>query len=245
MSPKPTIFIASSVEHVDHAEAVQVLLDYEAVPVVWSQGVFTPSRTTLADLLDTAKKVDFAAFVFAPDDVVTMRKSDVLAVRDNVIFELGVFIGVLGAERCFILTPRDVDRLHLPTDLLGVNPVDYDGSRENLQAALGSACTRLKTAMRTHGPRRVKVPEDSQGAGVADSAAADVHFSAVIGAWVGSAIPESMCRLINHADIDARLSLPPGTSARLTAKAVDEHNPNFVIKVSTSVAICLALRAQP
>jgi CAP12/Pycsar effector protein, TIR domain len=42
---------------------------------------------------------DFGVFIFRPDDVVTMRKKEYSAVRDNVVFELGVFVGKLGPHR--------------------------------------------------------------------------------------------------------------------------------------------------
>jgi predicted nucleotide-binding protein len=59
---------------------------------------------------------DFGVFVFPPDDVVRMRKKEHQAIRDNVIFELGLFIGRLGRERNFIVMPRGTDKLHIPSE---------------------------------------------------------------------------------------------------------------------------------
>jgi hypothetical protein len=66
-----------------------------------------------------------------------------LAVRDNVIFELGLFMGRLGKQRCFFVVPRGKQRLRLPTDLLGVTPADYNDGTANLRAALGPATTKI------------------------------------------------------------------------------------------------------
>jgi hypothetical protein len=47
--------------------------------------------------------------------------------------------------------PRDTERPHLPTDLLGVNPLLYAERRtdQNLVAALGPACNQLRRAFRS------------------------------------------------------------------------------------------------
>ena len=42
-------------------------------------------------------------FVFAPVDTVTTREEIHPAVRDNVIFEVGIFMGELGIDRTFVV----------------------------------------------------------------------------------------------------------------------------------------------
>jgi hypothetical protein len=68
--------------------------------------------------------------------------------RDNVIFELGLFIGALGREHTFMVYNRETP-MELPSDLAGVTPATY-GSRsdDNLAAALGVVCTQLKRAIK-------------------------------------------------------------------------------------------------
>lgn len=119
---KPRVFIGSSVEQLELAYATQEALEYEVESTVWSQGVFALSRTTLASLMDVLDETDFGIFVLAPDDITNIRNADQRTVRDNVIFELGLFIGRLGADRCFLIVPRGLDDLHLPSDLAGVTP---------------------------------------------------------------------------------------------------------------------------
>ena len=93
-----------------------------------------------------SSELDYAIFIFAPDDLTQIRDNLVKSTRDNVVFELGLFIGAIGRERCFIIKPRDCD-LHLPSDLLGMTMADYDANRSdnNLAAALTSACTKIKS----------------------------------------------------------------------------------------------------
>ncbi len=66
------------------------------------------------------------------------RQKESLSIRDNVLFELGLFIGKLSRDRVFFIIPEKTD-LHIPTDLLGVTPGKYDPNREDksFQAATG------------------------------------------------------------------------------------------------------------
>jgi hypothetical protein len=97
-------------------------------------------------LIDALDRFDSAVFVFSPDDTTIIRGSDIPSVRDNVIFELGLFAGRLGIENCFIFAPRSFSELQFPTDLVGVTPAFYDDARNdgNLVAALGAACNKIR-----------------------------------------------------------------------------------------------------
>lgn len=154
---RPSIFIGSSVEGLDVAYAMQECLEYDAEPTVWTQGIFSPTASTLNDLLRVARTTDFAAFVFTPDDLRVMRDEKSKTPRDNVIFELGLLIGARGSERCFFLTPGD-ERLHLPTDLLGLMPLTYMSKRRdgNLVAALGPSANKIRRILNQMGPSRVQ-----------------------------------------------------------------------------------------
>lgn len=162
---KPKIFIGSSVEGLNVAYAIQQNLTHDAESTVWDQGVFELSKTTIESLNDILDKIDFAIFVFNPDDVVTIRDNQSLSVRDNVIFELGLFIGKLGRERVFYITP-DGNDLHIPTDLVGVTPGKYDPNRDDnsLQAATGSACNQARIQIKKLGP--LKTASDDIGADI-------------------------------------------------------------------------------
>jgi len=153
MTNKPSIFIGSSVESLDLAYAAQKRLCHSAEVTVWSQGVFELSKTALESLLQKLEEFDFGLFVFAPDDITNIRGSKSRTVRDNVVFELGLFIGHLGRERCFILAPDNYKKLHLPTDLLGLNPATYETDRigRNTDAALGPACYEIELAIKKAG----------------------------------------------------------------------------------------------
>ena len=148
----PALFLGSSIEGLNTAYAIQQALDYDAEPTVWSQGLFQPSQSVLFELVKSLSRFEFAVFVFSPDDTVKLRGTEFLAVRDNVIFELGLFMGALGPSRCFYLVPRSVGALHLPSDLAGITPLTYNAARSdgNLLAALGPACNEIRNAIKLH-----------------------------------------------------------------------------------------------
>lgn len=158
---KPQVFIASSAEGgLSIAYAVQQNLEYDADCTVWSQGVFTPSAYPLDDIVAELHRSDFGIFVFSADDIIEIRKEQKKAVRDNVLFELGLFMGFLGRKRNFILQPKDVD-LHIASDLFGLNPVKFtlDRANANVVAALGTPCNQIRTAIKDQGPRNQTVDQ--------------------------------------------------------------------------------------
>jgi hypothetical protein len=127
---KPRIFIGSSGKQVKLLQALTRGLQDVATVEPWTTSL-TPGTSTLERLVELAHKVDFAAFVFARDDWTTTGTPAVAAQpdtgqespRDNVVFEAGLFGGVLGMRRTFILHSRGSK---LPTDLLGLICIRYD-----------------------------------------------------------------------------------------------------------------------
>ena len=114
----------SSYEGIAVAEALQARLDEVAEVTLWTQGIFDPGANFLEALIKTLDTTDFAILVMTPDDVILSGDEVSLAPRDNVLFELGLFMGRLGRERCFFVHERDL-KLKIPSDLLGISAVKY------------------------------------------------------------------------------------------------------------------------
>lgn len=153
MSNKPRVFIGSSVEGLQYAQAIQSNLDHSAISILWSQNVFTLSNNTIDDLIKQTKSVDFAILVLTPDDKIEIRKENFSTVRDNLLFELGLFIGAISKERVFYVVPRIGYEIHLPTDLLGITKGTFELTEDEseLQAVLGPFCNQVKIIIKKLG----------------------------------------------------------------------------------------------
>jgi hypothetical protein len=128
---KPRIFLGSSGKQEKLLNALTRGLEDVAHVVPWTTS-FNPGTTTLERLLELTREVDFAIFVFAQDDWTTNNSvesplpgSGQASPRDNVVFEAGLFGGVLGMRRTFIL---HASGSKLPSDLLGLTCVRYGGA---------------------------------------------------------------------------------------------------------------------
>lgn len=225
---KPAMFIGSSAEHLNLAYAAQENMEHDVESTVWTQGVFTPSRTAMASLIDRMEESDFGLFVFSPDDITAMRDENKRTVRDNVVFELGLFIGHLGPERCFIIVPRGQEDLHLPTDLTGLTPALFDADRQdgNVQAALGPACNRVLKAVRKLGPivKQSEMPTTTtaQALAVPDDLVSDPgDCMALLVSWMGTRPSAHNRKAMRYDEVDRELRLAPGSARLYIEKAAE------------------------
>ncbi len=102
---------------------------------------------------NAGQHVGEVALILSPDDAVTSRDATTAAPRDNITFELGLFMGALGHSRTFLIYPRGID-MKIPTDLTGITPLTYtQGAGDELPAAIASACNAMRTIIRSSGPR--------------------------------------------------------------------------------------------
>ena len=125
---KPRIFLGSSAKQAKLLQSLTRGLEDVAHVEPWTAS-FNPGTTTLGRLLELVHEVDFAAFVFARDDWTTNSQAasepgatGQASPRDNVVFEAGLFGGVLGMRRTFILHASGAK---LPSDLLGLTCIRY------------------------------------------------------------------------------------------------------------------------
>jgi predicted nucleotide-binding protein len=157
MSAKPRGFIGSSREGLGVADKLlQCLADYADIKP-WDLMV-QPGKYVLESLAEELEKSQFGIFVFTPDDVLKLRQEEYVAVRDNVLFELGMFVGRLGRTRSFIVMPEGVKNFRIPADLLGVSVLYFNPQQEDLDIALGKACVTIRQQV-----RKIEVPGGGSG----------------------------------------------------------------------------------
>ncbi len=150
---RPVVFIGSSRESLPYATAVESHLRRARVIVrLWTKGVFGPSRFTIEDLEAQVRTADFAVLVAAGDDRVLSKGAHSGAPRDNVVFELGLFIGALSRHRTFLLVPRGRN-IKIPTDLLGMTPLVYDPTPRTPHRATRGACRELRKTIENVGAK--------------------------------------------------------------------------------------------
>lgn len=144
------LFIGSSSEHLDYAESVQLHLSHiKNLDVICWKNIFQPMHYPLEDLLIQLEHMSFGVFVLGPDDYIYIRDKDYFCTRDNVVFEMGMFIGALGRERTFFIAPSDTEKEYrIPSDLKGINYETYSLSNsDEKDVAVDAACTRIKRSI--------------------------------------------------------------------------------------------------
>ena len=136
------------------AEQIQLNLKHaEIVAKIYTNEVFGPSGVPIEDLLAQIDTSDFAAFVFGTNDKVISRKEEHHAPRDNIVFELGLFMGRLGRNRAYIIKEHK-SNLKIPTDLLGVIPITYVGDpTQDSSTVLAPVCSELRKVIKEVGVR--------------------------------------------------------------------------------------------
>jgi predicted nucleotide-binding protein with TIR-like domain len=81
----------------------------------------------------------------------TFSKDELLpSVRDNVLFECGLFMGRLGRDRVFIVYDQTI-KLKIPSDLAGITLAPYEGSRfqsGSAEAAVRKACLLISDVIK-------------------------------------------------------------------------------------------------
>jgi CRP/FNR family cyclic AMP-dependent transcriptional regulator len=125
LNKRSVVFIGSSAEQRAIAFEIRDGLSPEDMLVkVWTDDIFRASSITVETLERKVQEADLAVMVVTPDDFVVSRDKETPAARDNVVWEHSLFTGVLGRRRTVLVRPRNVE-INIPSDLLGITPLDY------------------------------------------------------------------------------------------------------------------------
>lgn len=127
---KKRVFIGSSSEELKLANAAKQILerDFEVTiwnDSVWDTSVFKINNNFLNDLLRASLQFDFGLLIGTTDDEVKYRGDSVMQPRDNVLFELGLFIGRLGLSKCAFVIDKELKVL---SDITGISLARFEKS---------------------------------------------------------------------------------------------------------------------
>jgi predicted nucleotide-binding protein len=167
------VFIGSSSGSLELARVLKnslAMVSPQAVATVWDEA-FRPGQILLDQVIRLVHDYDFGVFVFAADDVMLIRGQEAappkrhplkgpaeMTVRDNVLFEAGVFMGGLGHERTFLVVPRGLDKhLRTPSDLEGLLTATYHlpiarKTNASAEADVAGAAQQIAARIRELGP---------------------------------------------------------------------------------------------
>ena len=148
----PKLFIISSSEALDVAHAIRTNLEHDVFSTVWDQGVFFAGGYPLEALERLVSESDFALAIAEPDDIVDSRGTRAPTLRDNVLFELGLFMGKLTRHRSILVHPKVPD-LRLPSDLQGLTLMSYAVSADPLPARVAPVCDQVRLLVKRLGVR--------------------------------------------------------------------------------------------
>src|ERR1039458_2109010 len=149
----PKLFIISSSEALTVANELRAQLEHDVFCTVWTDGVFFAGGYPLEALEKAVGESDFAVAIAQPDDVVRSRKRMQPTLRDNVLFELGLFMGKLTRHRAILIHPK-IPNLKLPSDLHGLTLLSYaPGSPTDLADRLKDVCNEIRKIVKLRGVR--------------------------------------------------------------------------------------------
>jgi SAM-dependent methyltransferase len=149
-----TVFIGSSSEAKSRGILSRFVVSLgESFDVRPWDNAFETGSITIQRLLAWTKEIDAAICIFSKDDVVIKRDQSKFTVRDNVLFEYGLFLAILGTERVFIAAEEGTE---IASDLEGVTSARFkDGS--NIEHSIQLCCNLLRNSLTALSPLEERI----------------------------------------------------------------------------------------
>ena len=165
---KRKLFIGSSKEGLFYAKQVKELITKECGDwlecEVWNEGgIFTLNKSTLENLVKASRRFDYGILVATNDDLALIKLKARTIPRDNVIFEMGLFLGSLGLTRAFLLTQ---EKCKLPSDYNGITTVRLP-KKKSLSINIKSLIKQLNETKDTYSLKTI--PSTALGVGYFDN----------------------------------------------------------------------------
>lgn len=167
-APSTRVFIGSSSKGKKIAQVAGKLLeskdskdDKKIDVVVWDK-LFKIGETYIERLSKALEEFDFAVLVITGEDFVMSEDGKYLKARENVLFELGLFMGRLGRHRAIMLYDKE-QKANLPSDLGGIHRATFSTPKnktdEELENALKDPCNEIREYILNPYEEEIKVFE--------------------------------------------------------------------------------------
>ena len=155
------IFIGSSTNAIKKAEALKKMIveksNGQIECTLWNEkSQFRLSHATIDSLIEIANDLDhnkgFAVLIFSPDDEITLNKGNTArertekVPRDNVVFELGLFLGKLGRDHVICVRPENI-KMRILSDWEGMTDVLYKFQKNHLDRCMEEPASRIVDAV--------------------------------------------------------------------------------------------------
>jgi len=139
------VFIGSSKEGEPIAkkvrESLQDYLKHRASFTVWSDNFFALNVSAFENICKKSAFYDFAVLIGTKDDASTVRSDRYMTMRDNVLFEYGVFSGAIGRSKTFILIEKGAK---VPSDLDGITLPFFENDVDDLKKKCINIAQRME-----------------------------------------------------------------------------------------------------
>ena len=151
------VIVFSASEHLPVAMAIKTNLDRHHIDVrIWDEMIFQLSKVSLDSLTDELSSFDFAIAVVDSAATIEDKGQTYKGPRDNVIFEVGLAMGMLGNDRTFLIHDNAASP-KLPTDLMGFTTARYTVKNSDsaaLMSALRPKCDEIAAEIVKRGPKK-------------------------------------------------------------------------------------------
>lgn len=154
----PKVFIGCSTSSINIAKDIQRELSDVSQVKIWNEGTFQLGQGNLGSLMKALDNFDFAILILTPDDKLVSDKNIMMSPRDNVIFELGLFMGRLGRNRAFVVMKED-QSIKVPSDLNGIIFGMLSDCDEPSDESISSVCNKIRTQIQELGVEAKRTKE--------------------------------------------------------------------------------------
>jgi len=116
------VFIVHGHDTSSKLEVARFLEKINCNPIILEEQVESGSKTIFDKFTEHAEKVSYAIVLMTPDDIIDSAGS-LKRARQNVVLELGFFVGKLGANKVCVAKKANVE---IPSDISGVLYLNLD-----------------------------------------------------------------------------------------------------------------------